>query len=84
MIAGVGGLAAGFADPQYDKVGRMSALLAFGGLTAMASLAAVRPGGVFSQQVAPGAPSQITPAPKATPASTSASQIALPSGIVQQ
>jgi hypothetical protein len=47
MVAAFGGLVAGSVNEDWQPSGNVAALLAFGGMTAMAAATAVRPGGVF-------------------------------------
>jgi hypothetical protein len=47
MVLAFGSLVAGSVNEDWQPTGNMAALLAFGGMTAVAASAAIKPGGVF-------------------------------------
>ena len=47
MVAAFGGLVAGSVSEDWQPTGNVAAILAFGGMTAIAASAAIKPGGVF-------------------------------------
>lgn len=51
MLASFGALAYGAYQPAWRDTGEMAALLGLGGVTAMATVSAFRPGGVFAPPV---------------------------------
>lgn len=72
LMASFAALAYGAYNPEWRDVGEMSALLGLGGVTAMATVSAFRPGGVFAPALTSGQlSSDAANTPSAAPALSS-------------